>query len=60
MEANKKQVNEKMSIDLGRALQALLKNGLMISLVAVLCAVVAYVGTFLFVTPKWTGRRTKY
>ena len=39
MEVNKKQVNEKMSIDLGRALQALLKNGLMISLVAVLCAV---------------------
>ena len=60
MEVNKKQVNEKMSIDLGRALQALLKNGLMISLVAVLCAVVVLVGTFLFITPKYESAAMFY
>jgi capsular exopolysaccharide synthesis family protein len=60
MKDNRKQTNEELSVDLGRALQALLKNGLLIGLVAVLCALVVFAGTFFLVTPKYESAAMFY
>lgn len=60
MEAIKNQKNEELSVDLGRALQALLQNGLLIGLVSVLAALVVFAGTFFFVTPKYESAAMFY
>ncbi len=60
MDVNKKQRHEDLGVDLGRAMQALLKNGLLIGLVAVLCALVVFAGTFFFVTPKYESAAMFY
>ena len=60
MKDNRKQANEELSVDLGRALQALLKNGLLIGLVSVLCAVVVFAATIFFITPKYESAAMFY
>lgn len=60
MDEKNKNRKEVVEIDVGRALQALLKNGLLIGLVSVLCALAVFVGTLLFVTPKYESAAMFY
>ena len=53
MDEMKKELNNEIEIDLQRLLGAVLNKAWLIGLVAVLCAVLAFLGTFLFITPKY-------
>ena len=53
MDEKVKSKNETAEIDLQRLLTALLHKGWLVILVAVLCAVLTFVGTFYFVTPLY-------
>ena len=52
--------NEGMEIDLKRLLDALLKRAWLIGVVALLAAVLAFVGTFLFITPQYQSSAMFY
>lgn len=53
MDEIKKEKKEEIEIDLKRVLKALLGKAWLIGLAAVICAVLTFVGTFLFITPKY-------
>ena len=53
MEDKTMEKNHEVEIDLKRVLGLLLNKAWLIALVAVLCAVLTFVGTWLFVTPKY-------
>lgn len=53
MDEMKKELNNEIEIDLQRLLGAVLNKAWLIGLAAVLCAVLAFLGTFLFITPKY-------
>lgn len=52
--------NEELEIDLQRLLNALLNKSLLIGIVAVACAVVTFLGTFFFITPKYQSAAMFY
>ena len=51
MEEKMKQNNEELEIDLQRLMAVLLDKAWLIGLVAVVCAVAVFLGTFFLVTP---------
>ena len=53
MDEMKKEKNEEIVIDFQRVFKALLGKAWLIAIVAVVCAVLTFVGTFMFVTPKY-------
>lgn len=55
MEEITKEKNKEVELDLQRILGMLLSKAWLVALVAVVCAVVAFVGTVLFITPKYTS-----
>lgn len=52
--------NEELEIDLQQLIGALMKKAWLIGIVAVICAVLAFVGTFLFITPKYQSTAKFY
>ena len=52
--------NEELEIDLQQLIGALVKKAWLIGLAAVICAVLAFVGTFLFITPKYQSTAKFY
>ena len=52
--------SEEMDIDIQRLLNALLNKVWLIAIAAVLCAVLSFVGTFLFITPKYQSSAMFY
>ena len=52
--------NEVMEIDLKRLSEAVIHKGWLIAVVAVLCAVIAFLGTFYFVTPQYQSSAMFY
>jgi capsular exopolysaccharide synthesis family protein len=59
---NKKefQKNEEIEIDLGRVFRALMERAWLVAIVAVLCAIITFVGTFFFITPKYESAAMFY
>lgn len=47
------QKNEEVEIDFGRVFHAIMKKAWLVGVIAVLCAVLTFVGTFFFVTPMY-------
>ena len=54
------QKNEEIEIDLGRVFRAVMDRAWLVAIVAVLCAVVTFAGTFLFITPKYESAAMFY
>jgi capsular polysaccharide biosynthesis protein len=54
------QKNEEIEIDLGRVLQAVMSKAWLVTVVSVLCAVLTFAGTFLFITPKYESAAMFY
>lgn len=52
--------NDEIEIDLQRLFSALVKRSWLIGIVAVLCAVVTFLGTVLFVTPQYQSKAMFY
>lgn len=52
--------NEVMEIDLKRLTQAVVNKGWLVMLAAVLCAVIAFLGTFYFITPQYQSAAMFY
>ncbi len=52
--------NDEIEIDLKRLLDALLDKSWLIAIVALLCAVLAFAGTFLFITPMYKSSAMFY
>ena len=54
------QNNDEIEIDLGRILRAVMNRAWMVGIVAILCAIVTFVGTLLFITPKYEAAAMFY
>ena len=54
------QQNEELEIDLQRLINALLNKSILIGIVAVVCAVVTFLGTYFFVTPQYQSAAMFY
>ena len=54
------QHNEELEIDLQRLIDALLNKALLIGIVAVVCAVLTFLGTFFLITPKYQSAAMFY
>ena len=60
MYENATEKNDEIEIDLSRLVGALLNKAWLIGLVAVVCAVVTFLGTFLFITPMYQSSAMFY
>ena len=54
------QKNEEIEIDLGRDLRAVMDRAWLVAIVAVLCAVLTFLGTFFFITPEYESSAMFY
>ena len=54
------QKNEEIEIDLGRVFRAVMDKAWLVAIVALVCAVVTFVGTFFFITPKYESSAMFY
>ena len=54
MNENMKETNEEIEIDLQRLMNAVVNKSWLVGIVAVICAVAAFLGTFFFVTPMYS------
>ena len=54
------QKNEEIEIDLGRVLRAVMSRAWLVVVVAVLCAVLTFAGTFFFITPQYESAAMFY
>jgi len=60
MDTKVRETNDEIEIDLQRLFRALLGNGWIIALAAVICAVIAFAGTFFLITPKYESSAMFY
>ncbi len=60
MEDKSKARREEQNIDLGRVFYAVLDKAWLIAIVAVLCAVLTFMGTFFFITPQYQSAAMFY
>ena len=60
MNENMIEKNEEIEIDLQRLFNALMKKAWIVAVAAVVCAVLTFVGTFLFITPKYEASAMFY
>ena len=60
MEEKKMQNLEEFEVDLRRLITALMDKAWLISIVAILCAVIAFAGTFFFITPTYQSSAMFY
>ena len=54
------QQNEELEIDLGRLFRAVLDKAWFVAIIALLCAVLAFAGTFFFITPQYQSAAMFY
>ena len=54
------QKREEIEIDLGRVFRAVMNRAWIVAVVAILCAVVTFAGTFLFITPEYESSAMFY
>ena len=54
------QKNEEIEIDLGRVFRAVMDRAWLVAVVSVLCAVITFMGTFFFITPKYQASAMFY
>ena len=54
------QMNDEVAIDLGRILRAVMDKAWLVAIVAVLCAVLTFLGTFFLITPKYQSSAMFY
>jgi len=54
------QKNNEIEIDLGRVFRAIMNRGWLVAVVSIICAVVAFAGTFFFITPKYKAAAMFY
>lgn len=54
------QNNEEIEIDLGRVFRAVVEHAWMVAATSVICAVLAFVGTFFFITPQYKAAAMFY
>ena len=54
------QMNDEKVIDLGRVLRSVMDKAWLVAVVAALCAVLTFVGTFFFITPKYESSAMFY
>ena len=54
------QMNEEIEIDFGRIFRAVLSHTWLVVIVSILCAVIAFVGTVFFITPKYQSAAMFY
>ena len=59
-EKNLKNQNDEIEIDLSRLIAALLDKSVLIGIVAVVCAVLTFLGTYFFVTPLYQSKAKFY
>ena len=52
--------NEEIEIDLSRLFSAVVSKGWLVATVALICAVVAFLGTFFFITPQYQSTAMFY
>ena len=52
--------NDEIEIDLGRIFRAVIDKAWIVEVVAVLCAILTFVGTFLFITPQYKSSAMFY
>ena len=57
---NEREKNEEIEIDLGRVFRAIMDRAWLVAVVAVLCAVLTFVGTFFFITPEYESSAMFY
>lgn len=60
MDEIKTEKNEEIEIDLGRIFHAVMDKAWLVATVAVLCAVLTFVGTFFFITPQYKSTAMFY
>lgn len=60
MNENMIEKNEEIEIDLQRLFNVLMKKAWIVAVAAVVCAVLTFVGTFLFITPKYEASAMFY
>ena len=60
MNENNIQKNEEIEIDLGRVFRAVMDRAWTVAIVAVVCAIVAFIGTFFFITPQYKSSAMFY
>jgi len=60
MNEREKKENEWMEIDLGRVLKAVLNRSWIVAVTAILAAVIAFLGTFFFITPMYKAAAMFY
>ncbi len=60
MNENTFQKNDEIEIDLGRVLRAVLDRAWVVAIVTVLCAAIAFAGTFFFITPQYEASAKFY
>lgn len=54
------QKNDEVEIDLGRVFNAVMNKAWLVAVVSVLCAVIAFLGTFFFITPQYQASAMFY
>ena len=54
------QKKEEIEIDLGRVFRAVMDRAWLVAIVAVICAVVTFAGTFFFITPQYESAAMFY
>lgn len=54
------QKNNEIEIDLGRVFRAVMDRAWLVAAVSIVCAVIAFVGTLFFITPKYTAAAMFY
>ena len=60
MQENKTQPSEAMELDIKRIFGVILRRKLLISLVAVICAVATFLGTWMLITPEYQSKAMFY
>ena len=60
MEEKNRASMDEFDIDLGRIFRSVLDRSWLVAIVAVLCALIVFVGTFFFVTPKYEAAAMFY
>jgi len=60
MEEKNKGIKDEVEIDLGRVFRAVVNKAWVVAVVAVLCAVLTFAGTFFFITPEYQSSAMFY
>ena len=60
MELKRKDGREEVEIDFGRVMRAVLDNAWLLLVISIICAIISFTATFLFITPKYQSSAMFY